>query len=88
MTVCTASPADTAFSARPRLVPLVATVAIGGENHVIGADRETALSVMCNLPDFKMNSGRVTVTVMRAHATATEHVDLMVKHPKSRPTCH
>jgi hypothetical protein len=110
MTACASSPRDLAFSDRPRLVPLFSTVAIGGEHHVIGADRETVLSVTCNgkplafrelapvldgrrqlyafdLPGLKFNRGWVTVTVVRAHTTATEHVNLMAKPAKGRPAC-
>ncbi|WP_392959192.1 hypothetical protein [Streptomyces sp. LN245] len=47
MTTCTSSPGNTPFSARPAIVPLV-TVGILDQHHVIGADRETVLSVTCN----------------------------------------
>lgn len=107
MTTCTSSPGNTPFSARPAIVPLV-TLGIVDPHHVIGADRETVLSVTCNgtplalrpLPPFLdgrrrlyafdlpgRTGGRVTVTVSRPHAVATEHVKLLWHRAESRPSC-
>ncbi|MFJ2398552.1 hypothetical protein ACIOTI_38245 [Streptomyces sp. NPDC087843] len=109
VSTCTASPGDTAFSSRPKLLPLVTMGAIGtSQNLVIGADRETVRSVTCNgrpltfrrlagvldsrraLYAFDLpgqTGGSVTVTVIRAHTTATEHVKLLWERHKGSPAC-
>lgn len=96
------------FTSHPALVP-VFTMGGEAEYHVIGADRETVVSVTCSGTPLEVHRlprvldtrrtlyvfevplqsvGRVTVTVDRAHATATEHANLVSTHPiQSRPVC-
>ncbi|MEV7324016.1 hypothetical protein [Streptomyces sp. NPDC093970] len=107
---CTASARDTAFSARPTLIRLATTVAIGtSQTLVLGADRETVRSVTCDGAPLALRrldgvldrrralyafdlpgetGGSVTVTVVRAHGTAVEHVDLLWKGRRGRTVCH
>ncbi|MGI5143004.1 hypothetical protein [Streptomyces sp. CA-106110] len=106
-TTCTAAPGDTAFSSHPTVIRLV-SIAMIRQHHVIGADRETVLSVTCNGTPLALRwlasvlhgrrplyafdlpaqtGGRVTVTVSRANTIATEHVNLIWKVAKGRPTC-
>ncbi|MEU0430126.1 hypothetical protein ABZ153_00465 [Streptomyces sp. NPDC006290] len=93
MTTCTTSPGDTPFSARPAIVPLV-TLGINDQHHVIGADRETVLSVTCNgtplalrpLPPFV--DGRRRLSAFDLPVRTGGRVTVTVSRPHAMTTEH